>query len=60
MNFHPGGDLVLGQARAEFSYCLLRGRRFSLEKEIKERGGKLDTNGKTKQFSAGEECQASP
>lgn len=37
MNFHSGGDLVLGQARAEFNYCLLSGRRFSLEKEIKER-----------------------
>ena len=29
MNFHPGGDLVLGQAEAEFNSCLLSGRRFS-------------------------------
>ena len=60
MNIHPGGELVLGQARVEFNYCLLRGRRFSLEKEIKERKGKLDTNGKTRQLTEGGECQASP
>lgn len=51
MNFHPGGDLVLRQAGAEFNYCLLSGRRFSLEEEIKER--ELDTNRRTSWFSGG-------
>lgn len=44
MSFHHGEDLVLGQARAEFNYCLLSGRLFSLEKEIKEKEGQLGKN----------------
>lgn len=38
MGSHHRGDLVLGQAIAESSYCFLSGRLFSLEKEIKEKG----------------------
>lgn len=37
MDFHHGGDLVSEQARAEFNYCLRRGRCFNLETEVKER-----------------------